>query len=195
MRAAQEELTNTSTARKKQKLYIGIVECKHLHPQACMYALPNPHMCKHTYAQARHYSVQLQKENPILSITCYSRWNLAYTGVEGKKICFLFSPLQTKIPFFSLNKVYYGVCVCTSLAQCALLLLVPWVCDHVSLAGRERAGTPDCSSPELTPDPGVHGGAPLPLLRAAVCFPHWNRIPTFVMLSGVFTPILPKPIE
>lgn len=26
-------------------------------------------------------------------------------------------------------------------------------------------------------------------------FPHWNRIPTFVMLSGVFTPILPKPIE
>lgn len=58
----------------------------------------------------------------------------------------------------------------------------------------ERKGTSDSSSPEWTPDPGVHSRAPLPLLKGAVCFPWSNTIPTFVMLSGVFTPILPKPI-
>lgn len=84
----------------------------------------------------------------------------------------------------------------------APVLLVPWVCDPVSLAGREGRGhvgsrgvcSPDSSSPEPTPDPLVHGGGPLPSLKGAVCFPGSNRIPTFAILSGVFTPISPKPI-
>lgn len=141
MRAVQEELTNTSRPRKQHMLYIGGGKCKHLHPQAC--AGSQTHTCAQTSITLLGY-----RGNPVLSVTCYSRWNSAYTGVEGKKICFLFSRLQTKILFSFTRPSLLWVCFCTSLARCALLLLVPRVCDHVSLAD-----SPDCSSPEPTPDP------------------------------------------
>lgn len=53
---------------------------------------------------------KLQRENPILTITCYSRWNLAYTGVEGKNL-FPPSPLQTKtLHCFTEQSLLWCVC-------------------------------------------------------------------------------------
>lgn len=59
----------------------------------------------------------------------------------------------------------------------------------------QRGGTSDSPSPEPTPDPGFRGGGPGASAQRRRLFPGSNRIPTFVILSGVFTPILPKLIE
>lgn len=81
---------------------------------------------------------------------------------------------------------------------CALVLLVPREYDPVCLASSEGLGggvTPDSCSPELTLDPVAYSGGPSASAQRHRLFPCSNRILTFVILSGVFTPILPKPIE
>lgn len=54
---------------------------------------------------------------------------------------------------------------------------------------------PGSCSPELTLDPVSYGGGLRGSAQRHRWFPGSNRIPNFVILSVVFTPILPKPIE
>lgn len=169
-------------------------QCKHLHLHTCMYAHATPHEGPPPTLLIHHPSY---RENPILSITCFSRWNLAYTGVEGKKICFLFSPLQTKIlVFFTEQSLLWCVyiCVCTSWPGVPRFYQSHG-CVTPFPSQAEREGTPDSSSPESTPDPRVHCGGPSASPQRHRLFPGSNKIPPFMILSGVFTPILPKPIE
>lgn len=117
----------------------------------------------------------------------FERWILAYTGVEFKGVPSITSSI-------SALKSGLGMCL---YHWCAPVLLVPWEYDPVCLASSEGSGgvTPDSCSPELTLDPVAYSGGPSASAQRHRLLPCSNRILTFVILSGVFTPISPKPIE
>lgn len=126
-------------------------------------------------------------------ILCKSRtfeqWILAYTGVEFKGVSSITS---------SISVVWE--CVCTSGVHWFY-----WPPENMTLfalqavkgGGRKEGGcfNPDSCSPELTLDPVAYSGGPSASAQRHRLFPCSNRILTFVILSGVFTPISPKPIE
>lgn len=168
-----------------------------MHPHTCMnvctkpHACSSAHMCKHTFITPSRERTQYSPSPVILGGI------LLIQVSREKKISFLFSPLQTKmLGFFHWTK---SAMVCTYVSVVGLVC--PAFTSPLSVwpgfpcRQREREGTPDSSSPESTPDPGVHGGGPAASPQRRRLFPRSNRIPTLVILSGVFTPILPKPIE
>lgn len=114
---------------------------------------------------------KFQRENPILSITCYSKWNLAFAGVEGKTSVSSSTSSDKKSGLFHWTKSRM-VCV----HMCLLVGLVcPGFTSPLSVwpcfPCRQREGALlTLPSPGLIPDLILHGGGPLPLLKGAVCF-------------------------
>lgn len=147
--------------------------------------------CTLSHAHTFRTPSKSQRENLTLPITCYSRWNLAYTGVEET---FTSSDRNSGPLPWRKSSNTCGLTRLHWLAWCALVLLVPRACDPVPLAGRERGHSWLLLTWADTRSHRSRWGPAASAQRRRL-FPGSNRIPTFVILSGVFTPILPKPIE